>query len=97
MTETIGKRHLARVVALGCMVCGDSAVPHHIRSGTSSGMGLKASDFQTIPLCNRHHTTGGYGIAIHAGQEEWEKRYGTELEWLDRVRDELNLINGAHS
>lgn len=83
--------HLRRVAALGCCVCANTAVAHHIRTGTSSGMGMKASDFETIPLCNEHHTTGGYGIAIHAGQEEWEKRYGTEIDFLAWVRLELGI------
>lgn len=85
------KRHLRRVAALGCIVCGAAAIAHHIRSGTSSGTGLKASDYETIPLCNLHHTTGGYGVAIHAGQEEWERRYGTEEQHLEFVCLELGI------
>lgn len=52
---------------------------------------MKASDFETIPLCNPHHTTGGYGVAIHAGQQAWEVRYGTEVEHLDQVWLELGI------
>lgn len=45
-------------------------------------MGRKASDFQTIPLCPRHHTDGGFGIAFHAGKKTWQATYGTERELL---------------
>lgn len=85
------RRHLRRVAALGCIVCGSTAIAHHIRTGESSGTALKSSDYETIPLCNPHHTTGGYGVAIHAGQEEWERRYGTEINFLEQVRVELGI------
>jgi len=49
-------------------------------------MGQRALHSQSIPLCHVHHRTGGYGVAIHAGQKEWEKRYGTELELLAQVK-----------
>lgn len=86
------KRHLKRVVGLGCIICGASAVPHHIRDiSAGTGMGYKASDFETIPLCNPHHTSGGYGMAYHAGPEIWEANFGTQQELLAQVRDELGL------
>ena len=84
------KPYLRRVVALGCIVCGAAAVPHHPRElSLGCGTGIKADDQDAIPLCNRHHTTGGYGVAIHAGIEEWERRYGTQLELLAQVKQEL--------
>lgn len=84
--------HIARVIALGCIVCGCSAVPHHPRElSLGCGTGLKASNFDVIGLCNSHHTTGGYGVAIHAGVEEWERRYGTQIELLAQVRAELGM------
>lgn len=89
------KSHLNRVIALGCIICGRSAVPHHPRAGENSGMGLKAPDEMAIPLCNDHHTDGGYGVAIHAGQEEFERRYGTEADLLIQVREELGEFDGA--
>jgi hypothetical protein len=50
-------------------------------------MGQRASHFDAIGLCPTHHRTGGYGVAIHAGQKEWESRYGTELELLEYTRE----------
>lgn len=86
-----GKRHMMRVSGLGCCVCGGAAIAHHIRSGTSSGMGRKARDFETIPLCNFHHTDGGYGNAIHAGALFWQHKYGFESELLQQVNRELGI------
>lgn len=87
------QRYLRRVASLGCIVCfnlGYGITPpertavHHIRDG--QGAGQRASHEETIPLCPPHHQTGGYGIALHAGQEEWERRYGTERQLLRQVR-----------
>lgn len=88
--------YLQKVAALGCIVCrlfGHGITPaeltaiHHIRDG--QGGAQRASHQETLPLCGPHHQTGGYGIAIHAGQEEWERRYGTERELLDVVKELL--------
>ena len=84
------KLHLSRVAALGCIVCHNldyldsPAEIHHPRRFGSAGK--KASHLDAIPLCPPHHRTGGYGVAIHAGQKTWEERFGTELELLDQVR-----------
>lgn len=87
------REHLARVVALHCIVCrneglGDTpATAHHINCGT---MGRKASDFETIPLCPTHHQYSGHGeIAVHDGLESFEARYGTERELLEQTQREL--------
>ena len=61
---------------------------HHIRSlKRGSGMGLRPSHFDTIPLCSGHHRTNK--ISVHLGKREFEKRYGTELEILEKVNREI--------
>lgn len=93
------RKHLSRIAALGCIVCanlgiaGSPAEVHHPRSG--QGMSQRASHEDGIPLCPMHHRLGGYGVAIHAGQKGWEKRYGTELELLSQVRRELGITEEA--
>ncbi len=62
--------------------CGNSSVPHH---KTGAGMGLKADDRETFGICHIHHTSGGYGVAIHAGVEEWERRHGTQDYWIKKT------------
>lgn len=87
------KCHLSRVAELRCIVCrneglGDSpAEIHHCSSGT--GMSVRADNFHVIPLCPNHHRTGGHGVAIHAGRQSWENKYGTETELLVQVLYEL--------
>jgi len=84
------RQHLDRVARLGCIVCrnlgyADSpAEIHHPRAGV--GAGRRSSHYNAIPLCPAHHRTGGYGVAIHAGIEEFERRYSTEAELLEQTR-----------
>lgn len=89
------KDHLERLAELGCIVCLERyscwspAEIHHLRSG--QGLGQRASNYHAIGLCPAHHRLGGYGVAIHSGQKEWEKRFGTELELLAAVRSRLGI------
>jgi hypothetical protein len=89
---------MTRVAELGCIVCrnifGLHSIPeiHHIRTG--QGAGQRASNYDTIGLCPLHHRLGGYGVAIHAGQKEFEKRYGTETELLAQTK---NLLSQAEA
>lgn len=82
--------HLCKIARIGCIVCleqGHGPTPaeiHHPRRG--QGMGQKASHFEAIPLCHAHHRTGGFGVAIHAGQKTWEAHFGTEAELLEKTR-----------
>lgn len=89
------KQHMSRVAELGCIVCanlGNQGTPaelHHIRAGM--GRGMRASNFDVLPLCPHHHRDGGHGEAFHAGRETWEEKFGTEHELLSQVRSELGI------
>jgi hypothetical protein len=95
MTKRAEQIHMGRVAALGCIVCRKifyvHSIPeiHHLRTG--QGAGQRASNYDTIGLCPLHHRLGGYGVAIHAGQKEWEKRYGTETDLLTQTKQLLAL------
>lgn len=88
------KKHLSRLAEFGCCVCrreGFGVSPaeiHHIRA--TAGMGQRSSHFDAIPLCPLHHRLGGHGVALHAGQKTFERRYGTETELLEWVRHALH-------
>lgn len=92
------RQHLQRVADLGCIVCKlhlcvfSPAEVHHLRAGC--GAGQRASHYRTIPLCPPHHRTGGYVVAIHAGQKMWEEIYGTEESLLVQVE---TLLSGDYS
>lgn len=89
------KKHLTQVAEIGCIACinqGDGPTPaevHHIRAGM--GAGQRNDTFRTIPLCHTHHRTGGYGVAIHAGQKEWERVHGDEETLLRQVERILEM------
>ena len=49
------KRHLDRVAALPCCLCGESPVHvHHVREG--QGLAQRASNWLAVPLCQSCHT-----------------------------------------
>jgi hypothetical protein len=86
------KEHLSRVAALGCIVCrrlkfGTSpAEIHHIRSGT--GGGRRASHFDVLPLCDRHHRNGPDALHV-MGSKAWQRVFGSEIELLEQVKEML--------
>ena len=85
------KKWMQQVADYGCIACekdGKVSVPceiHHIRKHT--GMGLRPSHFDTIPLCSGCHRTNK--ISVHLGKREFERRYGTEQEILKKVNREI--------
>ncbi len=68
---------------IGCIVCRREqggwtpAEIHHLKGSPYSGMGMKAKDHHTIPLCPAHHRHGPLGFH-HVGKREWEDRYGSQ-------------------
>jgi hypothetical protein len=79
------RKHLQDVASLGCVICKSPCQVHHLRTGM--GMGQRNSHYMTIGLCHYHHM-GAEGIH-HLGKRAWEAKYGTELELLEKVREEL--------
>lgn len=77
------KKHLGKVAALGCLVCGATAEIHHPRF--AAGMSQRAPHWFAVPLCQIHHRLGEFGQAIHNGQQEFEKNYLSEQDMLCEV------------
>lgn len=89
------RAHLERVKQLPCIVCGrpGPSDAHHVRTrpdGQGYGMGQKASDQETIPLCKAHHQDGPE--AFHSGPRTFRQRFGDERELLTRT---LEMLGGA--
>ena len=83
------KRYMREVAEMGCIVCkrmgypGTPAELHHPRAGT--GAGMRASDWDVIPLCPEHHRgkTGVHGL----GTKGFVKHWGfDEQDLLSEVR-----------
>jgi hypothetical protein len=89
-------KYLDKVASLGCIVCLNEglgqtpAAIHHIRTGY--GVSQRAPDSETIPLCPTHHQDPANGeLAYHATPQQFQDRYGTELELLEQVKEILNV------
>ena len=81
------KIYLNKVAELGCVICKMPSEIHHIRTGQGH---KRASNYDVIPLCPKHHRNGGLGIAIHAGIRTWEAKFGNELDFLKQIKEKLN-------
>ena len=87
----IERERLKTIGEMPCYACFQDgkgevqAEVHHIRKHT--GMGLRPSHFDTIPLCSGCHRTNK--ISVHLGKREFVKRYGTEQEILEKVNREI--------
>lgn len=78
------RAHRDRIRALGCII-GDT----HCGGPTEYAHCKPRQDGHGIPLCAKHHRTGGYGIAWHAGEQGFIERYGTEAELLELTNEKL--------
>lgn len=81
---------ILKIKNLGCQVCfmetGEYqyAEFHHVRR-----FGSPKDHSKGIPLCCKHHRTGGYGVAIHAGKRTWEEKYGNQEDLMDAAYQRL--------
>ena len=87
------KERLQIVAGMPCYACfcdgkETNAEVHHIRNKT--GLGLRPSHFDTIPLCYSHHRTGK--ISVHLGKKAFVEKYGTEQEILKIVNQQVEKI-----
>lgn len=81
-----------RLRELGCVVCwrefGVYTEPeiHHLKGHPWSGMGKRADDSHSIPLCAVHHRHGsGSHIGYHQSPAQFEARYGSQGDLLEVV------------
>jgi len=87
--------HLASVAELACAVsdkwgheCEGRVTVHHCIGAEWRGMGQKASDFETIPLCCAHHQHSRNAIHL-MGKKPWEQKYGSQRELLEATLSKL--------
>jgi len=87
--ELIDEDYLNHIREMQCCVqgCNNYASPHHIQSRKRG-----RNDSKVIPLCAKHHVTGGIKEAIHqAGKYTWQKIYNIDIEELaDRLWGEYS-------
>ena len=77
------KRYLKWIDEQPCIISGQKATHHHIRSWwTDHGTSQKPSDIYAIPLSPEHHTDGNY--AIHRGKMKFMVKNAITEEGLMR-------------
>ena len=84
------REYMSKVANHGCIACEidgkiSSAEIHHIRNHT--GIGLRPSHFNIIPLCASHHRTGK--ISVHLGKKAFIKKYGTEQYLQKKIKQRI--------
>lgn len=82
------KKRLAALHELPCGVCesGEQTTRTEAHHLIGCGIGKKASDLLTIPLCRNHHSAGISGVSIHATPlHAWESKFDTQENLLERV------------
>lgn len=68
---------MGQVAQLPCCGCGAVGVQvHHVTGHPFRGVGKKAADVFTIPLCPECHES------LHRGVKTWELRHGAQVELL---------------
>ena len=85
------------ITGIGCIAClvqgtpGTTAEVHHIRDG--QGRGQRADHRVSIALCPAHHrgTDHPRTASIHMDKRNFIAQFGTELELLERTRQELGI------
>lgn len=95
-TNAAERKHMARVCALGCIICDlffdAPSTPceiHHLT--TRRGFGARSKHTEVLPLCPFHHRLGGKGEAVHSGVKSWEERFDTQENLLAKVNLMLSI------
>ncbi len=72
----VDKTYLAWIAAQPCLICGEPATVHHIRS-----FGSAKDDTRTLPLAPRYHMIQWGPESIESlGKIKFQERHGVDLE-----------------
>ena len=84
-------KRLAAIRKLPCVVCGRSPVDaaHSNQSSHGKGLGLKACDTKTIPLCRNHHVEYDQLQKMNRSESvEWFAKMLEKTELMLKINDE---------
>lgn len=83
------KRHHIRVMADGCLVCGKTAIAHHIMQ-SSPNKRWRRDHQLVVPLCHFHHDQ------LHASGNElaWQEAANLDLSWEAETRRLESIYGG---
>jgi hypothetical protein len=80
---------MKRVAQLDCIICNNNLVLLHHITTLRLGYSRKSSHFAVLPLCHNCHDAKIKGRSLHEGVGDWEKKNGTQIEWLRKVYEWL--------
>lgn len=79
------REYMALAAQLPCCICGYHPVElHHVSHGRHAQR--KASDFDVIPLCSKHHR-----FRTDRG-ETWAQMYGFDWEYLEQTQKAVRRL-----
>jgi len=88
------KKYMAWVATLPCSVlnlhCKGRITVQHCQGVEYRGMGQKAGNKETFPLCEAHHLFGPYSIE-QMGRKAWEKMHGPQAYHLKKTQEKYRL------
>lgn len=88
MTPKEKRNRFNALSEMGCVICHMPPQIHHAQGHEfGTGMGLKAGDELTFPLCHDHHL--GENGFHRLGKRVWEADYGSQKYWLTVVNEKL--------
>lgn len=67
---------------------------HHAIGVEFRGMGQKASDYDTLPLCENHHQHSRNAVHV-MGKKPWEARYGSQRDLIEITRQLILSASGV--
>jgi len=81
--------YMGDVKCLPCVVYGapPPSIVHHCIHGRFSSK--RASDFDTIPLCEAHHEHG-WPDGIHTSKTAWAAKYGPDTGFIKQTRNAVD-------
>ena len=85
------RKRLEAIRKLPCVVCGRSPVDaaHSNQSSHGKGIGLKACDTKTIPLCRNHHVEYDQFQKMNRSQSvEWFAKMLEKTERMLKINNE---------
>ncbi len=89
------QKRLNEIRKLPCVVCGRSPVDaaHSNQSAHNKGLGIKASDEFTIPLCRQHHIEYDQFQKMNRSQSvEWFNQMLEKTERILSINNQQDLF-----
>lgn len=80
-------KHMGLIAGIGCLICHQPALVHHVDICTPKNMGPKVSDYITAPLCPGHHTDlpadSAHGGKVEGGERGFWKMHQIDIgAWI---------------